>query len=301
MNNGEHVPPLRSPSIHSSLGEPTIGGALQYGAQLLMAAGIENPRREARLLLAHVIGGGTEELLRDLAAPADITAYNTLLDRRCRREPLAFILGRRGFWTMDLMVSRATLIPRPETETLIEAARAWFLGHPGPDRILDLGTGTGCLLLAALSEFPQAFGVGVDVVPEAARLAAANSAVTGLADRATFLCGCWADALSGTFDLVLCNPPYIRSAQISGLMPEVACHEPPSALDGGPDGLDAYRTLASVLPHIMSSDALAVLELGAGQAENVADLARCCGFSATTRPDLSGMPRAVILRRALLP
>jgi release factor glutamine methyltransferase len=259
----------------------------------LRQAGIDNPAREARLLLAHALGVAGNVVLDTAGHMPD--TFNGLLARRLAHEPMALILGRQGFWTLDLEVSPATLIPRPDSETLVEAALAAFAGR-APGRILDLGTGTGCLLLACLSEFPDAFGVGVDISPEAASLAARNARANGLAARAAFLGGDWADALGGRFDLVLSNPPYIVSADIAGLMPEVARYEPASALDGGADGLDAYRRLAAMLPRLLAPGGVAVLELGQGQAEDVAGLAMAAGFAAPAlRADLAGIPRALVL------
>ena len=247
----------------------------------LRTAGIDNPRFEARRLIAH-------------APTADVLA--ALLARRCAREPMAFILGTQGFWTLDFEVSPATLIPRPDSETLIEAALALPVR---PGSILDLGTGTGCLLLAALAEFPAAWGVGVDLVAEAVSLAARNARANGLADRATFLCGSWADAIGARFDLVLANPPYIRSGDIAGLMPEVGRHEPASALDGGPDGLDAYRHILARLPTLLTRGGHAIVELGIHQADAVADLAITAGFGApASRADLGGIARALIVQNS---
>jgi release factor glutamine methyltransferase len=161
--------------------------------------------------------------------------------------------------------------------------------------VLDLGTGTGALLLAALTEFAAAFGVGVDREPGAATLARSNAAALGLADRAAIFVCDWGEALSGRFDLILCNPPYIASADIPALMPEVARHEPASALDGGADGLDAYRRLIPDLPRLLASQGRAILEVGAGQAGEVAALAATAGFTATARVDLGGVSRAVVL------
>jgi release factor glutamine methyltransferase len=269
---------------------PTAAALAEITARLA-AAGIEEPRREARLLLAASLGTNAAGLIaRDEVDPA---SYAEALARRVAREPLAYITGRREFWGLEFFTSPATLIPRPDTETLIEAVLESGLK---PRNVLDLGTGTGCLLLATLHEFSGAFGVGVDINPDAAALAARNARALGLAGRAAFLAGSWATALDQRFDLVLSNPPYIEGAEISGLMPEVQKYEPMAALDGGADGLDAYRAIIAALPSILAPDGLAVLELGAGQAISVAALAAEAGFSCSVRPDLAGIDRAALLR-----
>jgi release factor glutamine methyltransferase len=268
------------------------GAAIALVAARLRAAGIEEPRREARLILAAAQGVDATGLL--LLDAVEETKFEPLLRRREAREPLAYILGRREFWGLMFEVSQATLIPRPDSEILVEAALA---ACPAASRVLDLGTGTGCLLLALLHELPGAFGVGVDLVPEAAMLAARNATALGLARRAAFLAGDWAAALDGKFDLVISNPPYIPAAEISGLMPEVAGYEPASALDGGAEGLDAYRRIIALLPQILAENGVAVLELGIGQAPSVNGLAAGAGFACTTRPDYAGVARAAILRR----
>ena len=272
----------------------TVGNALRHGAALLAAEGVDNPRLDARLLLGHAAGLSREALLRDPGRVVDPAPYRALLVRRAAREPLALILGRQEFWSLEFEVSAATLIPRADSETVIEAALAALPENRGRvGRILDLGTGTGCLLLAALTEFPGAWGVGVDQAAEAAALAARNAAALGLAGRAAFLCGDWDAALAGGFDLVLSNPPYIPSGDIAGLMPEVARHEPGRALDGGADGLDAYRRILAALPRLLTPGGVAVLEIGAGQAEPVAALA---GQEVAFRSDLGGIPRAMVVQ-----
>ncbi len=280
------------------LGESRIATALRHGAARLRTAGIDNPRLDARLLLAHALGRTTEALLRDPNAAIDPTGYNALLARRAAHEPLALITGRREFWSLDLAVSAATLIPRPDSETLIEAALAALPDRARVRRILDLGTGTGCLLLAALSEFPAAFGVGTDRSAAAATLARDNAAMLGMADRARFVCTDWAAGLAGRFDLILSNPPYIRSGDLAALMPEVARYEPTAALDGGVDGLDAYRRMLPELPGKLAAGGVAVLELGEGQEAAVAALAGAAGLAAVSRADLAGIPRALVLRPA---
>ena len=263
----------------------------------LAAAGIAAPAREARLLLAHALGRAPESLIGERTPPPP--EFANLVARRASREPLAFILGHREFWSLSFAVSPATLVPRPETETLVEAALAACPHREAVRRVLDLGTGTGCLLLAALSEFPDAFGVGIDRVPEVAALARANAKALGLAERTAFLAGDWATSLAGRFDLVLANPPYIEHSAIRDLMPEVAWFEPHSALDGGEDGLDAYRRLLPSLPLLMAENGLAILELGDGALEGVAQLAAAEGLAVKgVRPDLSGKLRALVLTGA---
>ncbi len=258
-------------------------------------AGIENPRREARLLVAHALGLTRESLLRAPYEEADWLAVAAVVQRRTAREPMAYILGCREFWSLDFAVSPATLIPRPETETLIEAAITARPDRRSVRRVLDLGTGTGCLLLAALTEFPQASGVGTDRSAEAVALARANADALGLSDRAAFACGDWAEAICGRFDLVLCNPPYIASGEMAALAPEIRLHEPQAALEAGPDGLGSYRRVIAGLPRLLSDGGLAVLELGAGQAQAVAAIAQREKFVMGLRPDLAGIPRAALL------
>lgn len=273
--------------------------ALAALGRILAEAGIENPTREARLILAHALGCDLATLWTlDEVDPEPAFA---LARRRAAREPLAYITGTRGFWSLDLAVSPATLIPRPDTETLIEAAIAHCPDRRKIRTILDLGTGTGALLLAALAEFPDAFGIGVDRVPAACALARANAARHGLAARAAFLAGDWAEAIAGHFDLILANPPYIPSADIPGLMAEVAGHEPATALDGGADGFDAYRRIVADLPRLLAPGGIAIIEAGIGQAERLAALAAGIGLAAATRPDLAGTPRAVVMTAAGLP
>ena len=289
-----HAKSAEKPAV--TTGPASQARLIERGCSVLRAAGIDNPRREARLLLAHALEISMADLLHERTRLGDPAAYETVLARRAAREPLAYILGEREFWSLNFVVSPATLIPRPESETLIEAALALFADR-APRRILDLGTGTGCLLLAALHEFPRAFGIGTDRSFPAARLAAANAALLGLADRSAFLCADWSTPLRDRFDLVLCNPPYIPTSTIGALMPEVARYEPAIALDGGPDGLAAYRQIIVTLRSLLRRDGVAILELGVGQEAGVARLAADCGLVATTRPDLAGIPRAVVLTR----
>ena len=270
-----------------------LAEALRDGAARLAAAGVEQPRREARWLMGLALGladGAVLEGRREV----DPAAFEALIARRCAREPLAYLFGTQEFAGMELEVGSATLIPRLDSETLVEAAVAAFADPAGVRRVLDLGTGTGALLLAALRAFPAAWGLGVDRIPAAAALAARNAVRVGLAGRAAFVCADWAAPLAGRFDLVLCNPPYIESAAIAGLMPEVALHEPASALDGGADGLACYRLLVPMLAGLLAPGGVAVFELGAGQAADVVALAG--GYDADVRADGGGIARALVLR-----
>ena len=271
----------------------TVDRALRHGAATLRDAGIDSPAREARLLLSHALAQPAEALLRTPSACIDPSRFEALLVRRAAHEPMALILGRQGFWSMEFLVSPATLIPRPDSEAIVEAA----LALPPPRQVLDLGTGTGCLLLSVLHERPDAFGVGVDLAPGAARLARTNAENLGLGSRAAFLCGDWAASLNGRFDLVVSNPPYIEASTIQTLMPEVWRYEPRRALDGGADGLDAYREILLALPALLATDGGAVLELGIGQGPDVAALARSVGFTTRFHPDLAGIERAIVLQR----
>ncbi len=272
--------------------------ALRRGAAHLAAAGVDNPRLDARLLLAHAEGISQAALLGDPGRLVDAARYDALLARRAAREPLAYILGIQEFWSLPFQVSPATLIPRADSEAVVEAALAAFpADDSGP--VLDLGTGTGCLLLAVLHERPRAWGIGVDLAPDAARLAARNARALGFADRAFFLAGDWDSALAGRFALVLSNPPYVTVDELAGLQPEVAGWEPRRALDGGADGLAAYRRILARLPMLLAPGGSAVLEVGAGQAGPVAALAGSAGLRlAETQADLGGTIRALRLNSA---
>jgi len=252
----------------------------------------ENPRLEARLLLAHALGVTMADLIRDPGAQVDPTGLMALVERRRAHVPVAYLTGGREFWSLDLTVTQATLIPRPDSETLVDTALRLA---PGLRRVLDLGTGSGCLLLAILHDRPEATGVGIDISPDAVAVARGNAERCGIGNRAMFLAGDWAESVAGSFDLIVANPPYIARPDIPSLMPDVAAHEPHLALDGGPDGLDAYRRIIPALPALLTRSGHAVLEVGAGQARSVSALGRLAGFCASTRSDLAGIERCVIL------
>jgi release factor glutamine methyltransferase len=210
---------------------------------------------------------------------------------------LTRILGRREFWGLEFALSPDTLDPRPETETVIEAVVTRRPDRTHAYRILDLGTGSGCLLLALLSEFPKASGIGVDIAPGAAATARRNAEALGLADRAHFFAGDWGAALAGSFDVIVANPPYIARAVIPNLPSEVREHDPHRALDGGADGLAAYRTMAADLPRLLAPDGLFAGEIGSDQAGRVAAVLACAGLTVeAVLPDLAGLSRCAVAR-----
>ena len=268
----------------------TVAEALAAAAARLAPAS-DTPRLDAELLMAHALGVSRETLLlRHLDDPAP-ESFAPLLARRAAGEPVAYITGRRAFWTIELEVGPGVLVPRPDTETLIEAAAAHF-GRAGPKRVLDLGTGPGTLLLAALAEWPEAQGIGVDASGEALVYARRNAERLGLAARAEFWLGDWTEGLDDGFDLILCNPPYVEDG--AALPRDVAEWEPPQALFAGPDGLDAYRRLAPALPRLLARGGIACVELGAGQWDAVSSLFRNAGFTVSSRNDLAGIARCLI-------
>ena len=279
-----------------------LAAVLRQTAQRLRQAGVEAPAHEARLLAGAVLDADVAGLLAHpdrILGPDQLRRLDAATDRRAAREPLSHIFGHREFWRLGFRVDADVLDPRPDSETLVEAGLAALADRRRPWRLLDLGTGSGCLLLALLSELPAATGIGIDLSPAAVRLAAANASRLGLAARAAFACGDWGAGLAGGFDLILSNPPYIPSAAIAGLAPEVALHEPRLALDGGPDGLACYRRLAPQLPRLMAAGGRILLELGDGQAEAVAAIMAEGGLAAESlRPDLGGRPRCLVLRPA---
>jgi release factor glutamine methyltransferase len=268
----------------------------------LAAAGVEDARGEARLLLAAAAGVERAALLAGalpaLSAAQD-AALEALLRRRERREPIAYILGVKEFWSLSFDVDPAVLIPRPDTETVVEAALAQIGDRAAALRILDLGTGSGCLLLALLSELPAAHGLGVDDSPAALAVAMRNAERLGLAAHAHFRQGQWGDGLQERFDLIVSNPPYLREAEWDQLQPEIRCFEPKGALLAGPDGLDAYRELAPDCARLLRPDGVCALEIGLGQAGAVSALLAGQGLEVIERRrDLAGIERCLVARRA---
>lgn len=262
-----------------------VDDAIAATAQQLAAAGIANPRHEARLL--HALAAGDSARLVDYVR------------RRTAHEPYSRIRGAREFWSLDFALSPDTLDPRPDSETLIEAALAALPDRTAPLRVVDLGTGTGALLLALLSEYPNATGLGVDILPGAVATAARNAAALGLANRAQFVAGDWVEINLGAADVILANPPYVPSDEIAVLPPEIVQFDPRRALDGGDDGLMAYRALVPVVRRTLWPDGWAFFELGAGQAEAVARLVAAGDLRVVgVRRDLAGCERCLAIRQA---
>ena len=253
----------------------------------------DTPRLDAEVLMAAALGIGRDRLILD---PPNVTApdaFASMVERRCAGEPVAYITGQRAFWTIDLEVGPGVLIPRPDSETLLVAAVEHF-GRGAPARILDLGTGPGTLLLAALDEWPTASGIGVDTSPVALSYAQRNADRLGLAARAAFQLGDWATGLTGHFDLILCNPPYVATAAETG--PGVAEYEPAEALFAGADGLDDYRRLAPAIGRLLAEGGLAVIEIGHDQADSAAALFIAAGHAPLLARDLAGRPRALLIK-----
>lgn len=297
MDAGEKT---RDFSVNATL---TRAQAISEVAAFLAAAGVDAAREDARALLL-----AAAELSRlDLAmaphaplTPQHAQRLSRYAARRAAREPVSRILGERGFWTLDLFVAPHVLDPRPDTETVIEVILALLAERKGePFRILDLGAGSGAIVCALLSELPAATAVAVDVSAHACVATLDNLARCGLGSRARVLRGRWAEALAGSFDIVVSNPPYVRAGDIAGLDPEVRLHDPALALDGGADGLDCYRAIIDDLPRILAPNGLVAFEVGAGQAVSVAALLGAQGFAIDRiGRDAGGHERAVAARPA---
>lgn len=277
---------------------------LAHARARLAAAGLDQPAREARALLAEATGWSQAALLgadtEPLPPEAD-AAFRDMLGQLERRVPLARILGWAAFRGLSFALDPATLVPRPESETVVDAALARLPDAPAEPRVLDLGTGSGCLLLALAHDAPHALGLGTDAEPRAAATAARNARALGLAHRVAAAAMPWAAAVaSASIDLVLANPPYVRRGDLPELAPEVARHDPALALDGGPDGLDAYRALWPEVARVLRPGGRAVVEVGAGQADEVAALARGAGLIPDAPvADLGGRWRCVPVKKDL--
>ncbi|HEV2954887.1 MAG TPA: peptide chain release factor N(5)-glutamine methyltransferase [Xanthobacteraceae bacterium] len=284
----------------------SIAGARRALARMFAAAGLDTPALDARVLVGHALGldhAGLTAAAERVLDPAERERIAAVASRRLAREPVSRIVGMKEFWGLPLRVNPAVLVPRPETETVVATALA-ALDRDGdrarPLRIADIGTGSGALLLALLSELPNAFAIGTDLSTAALALARDNARQLGLAARAVFVACDFAAALAGPLDLIVANPPYVTSAELAQLAPEVRDHDPSLALDGGPDGLRAYRALAADAPRLIGAAGHMVIEVGAGQADAVASLfAGQQPLDVTAARDLAGMSRALHIRPAL--
>jgi release factor glutamine methyltransferase len=278
----------------------TIAAKRQALTETLRQAGIESPDADARLLIGHALGLDRTALLTNgdrTLREDDVAAIDALAARRLQHEPVSRILGRREFWSLSLDVSGAVLVPRPETETIVEAALD-FVVRGGLRlerlRILDIGTGSGALMLALLTELTNATGIATDISPAAIEVARANAERLGLAKRCGFVVCNIAAGVTGLFDLIVSNPPYIARAEIATLDPEVRDYDPVLALDGGMDGLDAYRAIATQAPALLAPGGRLIVELGAGQEGPVRTLFTKSGMTVeAARPDWAGIPRAL--------
>lgn len=258
----------------------------------------DTPRLDAELLMAAALGISREQVILDdpRVRPRRTVpdVFFDFIERRAKGEPIAYITGHRAFWTIDLEVGPGALIPRPDSETLINSAAEHFAGTAGPRRILDLGTGPGTLLLAALDEWPQAAGLGIDSSEAALAYARRNADRLGMNGRTEFRCGDWAQGIEERFDLVLCNPPYIAVGAVIG--PGVAEFEPPEALFAGAEGLDDYRRLAPEIERLIAPGGLAAIEIASGDTKTVRALFATYGLSCDVALDLGSRSRSLLIR-----
>jgi release factor glutamine methyltransferase len=299
----------------------TVESARRSLTARFTSGGIDSAELDARLLIGAVLGldfTGMIIAANRLLSPEESTRLEDFVRRRLGGEPVARILGTKEFWGLPLKLSAETLVPRPDTETVVELALEMLRANPAANssgnrprnrpgnqprsrswRVADLGTGSGAILLALLRELPDAHGFGTDISMAALQMAQANAADLGLADRATFIACDYAAGLDGPFDLIVSNPPYIRTADITGLAAEVRDHDPRRALDGGTDGLDAYRTLIPQAARLLVPGGALVVESGQGQSGQIEGLITAAGLTAESAPraDLAGIPRAVAGRK----
>jgi release factor glutamine methyltransferase len=272
-----------------------VAELLAAGARRLVASGVESARLDARVLLAHVLNKQTGEVFGNGAVSNDtVTHFDTLIARRAAREPVAYITGHKEFWSLDFEVGPGVLVPRPETETLVEQTLLEFPDRTAPLEAIDLGTGSGCILLSFLAEYPGAKGIGIERSPAAIVHARRNAA--RLAPRCELIESDWSLAPAGPFDVVFSNPPYLAQKELALAAPELRT-EPEGALVAGADGLDAYRALSPVIAARLKPNGRVFLEIGAAQADAVAAILAAEGLETLrSAPDLSGAPRCIVAR-----
>jgi len=274
---------------------------LRSGVAQLQAAHVESASLDARILLEFALGVTREQMLLMMekrVSEEQEMLFAGLIAQRATHKPVAQLIGQREFWGMEFHVTENTLDPRADSETLIEAVLERFPDRSAPLKVLDFGTGTGCLLLAVLKEYPNAMGIGVDICPKALEVAFGNAHELELSARASFTQGCWGDGLEGQFDLILSNPPYIPSSVIPTLSREVAQFEPKGALDGGEDGLDCYRALIPHVARLLAPSGVAAFEIGMGQRPQLEEIAAAQGLKALgAKKDMAGVLRCVLITK----
>ncbi|MDX1976022.1 MAG: peptide chain release factor N(5)-glutamine methyltransferase [Rickettsiales bacterium] len=277
--------------------------ALRDAVMQLQAVRIETASLDARILLEHVLGVSREKLLLMLEEPLSdlhVTLYHSLIEERAKHRPVSQLMGKREFWGMEFKVTPDTLDPRPDSETLIEVVLKRVADRQAPLSILDLGTGTGCLLLSLLSELPNARGVAVDLSPQALAVAQENALAHGLRARTQCVQSRWAEQVTGLFDIIISNPPYIPTADIAALAPEVAQYEPLLALDGGEDGLVCYREIMKAVPDLLAPHGIAVFEIGFGQQTALETIATEHGLTLEmAKQDMQSIVRCMLFSRNL--
>ena len=272
---------------------------LEWAKEKLLEAQIESSILDARLLLGFALGtpqerfyGSEDEILTKTQADN----YIKIIERRCKREPVSRIIGTRGFWNLTLKINQSSLDPRPDSEVLIESILKTFPEKSDKLKFIDFGTGTGCLLLSALNEFPNSSGVGVDISKECVKIARENAALNGLSRRALFIESDWGGEVTDKFDVIIANPPYLQSDTIPTLDPEVKNFDPHIALNGGPDGLSCYRKLAPQFVAALKEKGLIFLEIGYDQMESVANIMEHSGFKCLhINQDLGKRDRCLVL------
>jgi release factor glutamine methyltransferase len=278
----------------------SIAEALKRGAASLSAAGVESARLDARVLMAHMLGLPSNDvaLSRQALGPGQLAEFEALIARRAGHEPVAYLTGEKEFYGLTFDVGPGALVPRPESETLIEEAFREFSDRDAALDVLDLGTGTGCLLLSFLAAYPEARGLGIDSSAEALDWAARNIRRQGLEARAELARCDWHELPPHEYDVVLANPPYVAALDLDAAKGQSLGFEPRAALDGGPDGLDAYRGLAPLLPRLLSPAGRAFLEIGRGQSPSIATILETQRLEIVrVAPDLAGIPRCLVVRR----
>lgn len=285
----------------SSSASVTLEELIRDASRRLAEAGLDTPALDARVMAAAAAGLDRAGLIAEGRAPAGpgiAVRFGAMVERRMLGEPVARIVGHKEFWSLDFLLGPDSLVPRPDSETLVAAVLDEIDQGPGrsaPLRIVDLGTGSGCLLVALLTELRSAVGIGVDISEATLRIALQNANRHGVADRARFVCGRWSEAIGGGLDILISNPPYIPTGEIAGLAREVAGHDPVAALDGGPDGLCAYRDILADCRRLVAAGGRVALEVGRGQADDVAAIARAGGLRVLrVAADLAAVGRVVL-------